>query len=101
MIRFTSHTSSLRRVSAIAAASLLAACTTTSRQEMASTPQAVAPKKTNFYPSTYKAPASEPTLIRDATVLIGNGERIERGDVLIVNGRIEAVGQDVSAPAGA
>lgn len=101
MIRFTTEMRALQRVSAIAAATLLVACSTTAKQEEAAPEsQAVAPK-TSFYPSTYKAPPSEPTLIRDATVLIGNGERIERGDVLIVNGRIEAVGQDVSAPAAA
>jgi imidazolonepropionase-like amidohydrolase len=100
MIRFTTETRSLQRVSAIAAATLLAACSTTAKQEETAPESQVVAPKTSFYPSTYKAPPSEPTLIRDATVLIGNGERIERGDVLIVNGRIEAVGQDVSAPAG-
>ncbi len=102
MIRIRTGRRALQRVSAIAAATLLVACGTTAKQQdSAPASHAVAPKDESLYPSTYKAPPSEPTLIRDATVLIGNGERIEQGDVLIVNGRIEAVGPDVSPPAGA
>lgn len=51
--------------------------------------------------STYTPVPSTPTLLRNGTVLIGNGERIDGGDVLIVDGRIEAVGRDLRAPAGA
>lgn len=50
------------------------------------------------FSSTYVPAASTPTLIRGATVLVGDGNRIDNGDVLIVNGRIEAVGQALSAP---
>ena len=52
-----------------------------------------------FYPSTYKAPASPPTLIRHATVLTGTGTRLENADVLIVDGKIQAVGTALEAPA--
>jgi imidazolonepropionase-like amidohydrolase len=50
------------------------------------------------YPSTYKAPSSPVTLIRGATLLTGVGTRIENGDVLIANGRIDAVGPGLTAP---
>jgi imidazolonepropionase-like amidohydrolase len=40
-------------------------------------------------------------LIRGATVLTGTGTRIDGGDVLIVDGRIAAVGTQLNAPAGA
>lgn len=50
------------------------------------------------YSSTYAAPASPPTLIRGATILTGAGTRIDDGDVLIANGRIEAVGSGLTAP---
>jgi imidazolonepropionase-like amidohydrolase len=50
------------------------------------------------YPSTYKAASSPVTLIRGATLLTGAGTRIENGDVLIANGRIEAVGPGLTAP---
>lgn len=53
------------------------------------------------YPSTYQAAASAPVLIRGATVLTGTGERIDGGDVVMANGRIEAVGRSLQAPAGA
>jgi imidazolonepropionase-like amidohydrolase len=53
------------------------------------------------YTSTYRPVASGPTLIRGATVLTGTGARIDGGDVLIVDGKIAAVGTGLSAPAGA
>ncbi len=53
------------------------------------------------FPSTYRVTDSPPTLIRKATVLTGTGERIDAGDVLMVDGRIEAVGRDLAAPPGA
>ena len=54
-----------------------------------------------FYPSTYQIPASAPTLIRNATVLTGTGTRLDNSDVLIVEGRISAVGSHLTAPANA
>ena len=51
------------------------------------------------FPSTYVPARAAPTLIRHATVLTGTGERLDDADVLIVDGRIEAVGRDLAAPA--
>lgn len=53
------------------------------------------------YPSTYQVPASAPVLIRDATVLIGDGTRMEAADVLLRDGRISAVAVDLEVPADA
>ena len=53
------------------------------------------------YPSTYQVPASAPVLIRDATVLIGDGTRMEAADVLLRDGRIAAVALDLEVPADA
>lgn len=53
------------------------------------------------YSSTYQPPPSGVTLIRNATVLTGAGERIDGGDVLIANGRIAGVGTALTAPADA
>jgi imidazolonepropionase-like amidohydrolase len=53
------------------------------------------------YPSTYKAMPSETTFITNATVLDGKGGRIDGGSVLIVDGKISAVGKNISAPSGA
>ncbi len=53
------------------------------------------------YPSTYQAQTAAPVLIRGATVLTGTGARVDRGDVLIVEGKVAAVGHDLEVPAGA
>src|SRR5262245_5403076 len=45
--------------------------------------------------------AAETLLIRDGRVVTNSGAPIESGDVLIVDGRIAAVGAEVAAPAGA
>src|SRR6185369_4257339 len=56
----------------------------------------------NPYPSTYQPYGGVPTLIRNATVLDGEGGRIDGGSVLLVNGKVQAVGgADLSAPDGA
>src|SRR5882762_7761446 len=53
-----------------------------------------------LYPSTYRVPQNAPTLIRNATVLTGTGTRLDDADVLIVDGKIQAVGQNLQVPAG-
>ena len=53
------------------------------------------------YSSTYQPLPGVPTLIRNATILTGAGERIDGGDVLFQNGRIESVGRALTAPQGA
>jgi imidazolonepropionase-like amidohydrolase len=53
------------------------------------------------FPSTYQPLPSVPTLITGATVLTGTGERLEGASVLMVDGKISAVGVDLEPPAGA
>jgi imidazolonepropionase-like amidohydrolase len=53
------------------------------------------------YPSTYTPFPSQATLIRGGTVMTAAGQVIPNGQVLIVDGRIAAVGATVQAPAGA
>lgn len=55
----------------------------------------------NPYASTYTPFPSRPTVIRNATILTAAGPIIERGAILLQNGRIAAVGQGVTEPAGA
>ncbi|MBB1392035.1 amidohydrolase, partial [Shewanella sp. SG44-6] len=52
---------------------------------------------TNPYPSTYQILPNSTTLLKNAIVLTGTGERIDDADVLIKDGKISAVGQQLSA----
>ncbi|HEY0872016.1 MAG TPA: amidohydrolase family protein [Vicinamibacterales bacterium] len=53
------------------------------------------------YASTYRPFPSRTTIIRNATILTAAGPMIERGSVLIQDGRVAAVGQNVEAPGDA
>jgi len=53
------------------------------------------------YASTYRPMPAVNTLLRGATVLTGTGERLENADVLLVDGKVAALGQGLAAPAGA
>ncbi|MCK8094070.1 amidohydrolase [Pseudoalteromonas sp. 1CM17D] len=55
----------------------------------------------NPYPSTYTPLASKSTLITNATVLTGTGERLDDADVLLVDGKVQQVGKDLSTNADA
>src|SRR3954467_13328218 len=52
------------------------------------------------FPSTYKAPASPPFAIRNATLLTAAGPVIPNGTILVRDGKIVAVGAAVDVPAG-
>ena len=52
------------------------------------------------FASTYKPIANPPTLVRNATLLTGTGTRLDDADLLFENGKISALGQALSAPAG-
>ncbi len=88
-------------ISAIA----LAACSTRGEQPKsasASTPSKPFDWNPDPFPSTYKAYPSRPTVVRNATIYDGEGGRIERGTVVMADGKIVAVGgADLAAPAGA
>lgn len=49
------------------------------------------------YASTYRPLPSEPLILRGATVLIGNGERLDDADVIMRDGKIESVGTGLMA----
>ncbi len=55
----------------------------------------------NPYASTYAPFPSQTTVIRNATILTAAGPVIERGSVLLQDGKVAAVGQNVTVPAGA
>ncbi|MCG7534811.1 amidohydrolase [Pseudoalteromonas sp. OOF1S-7] len=53
----------------------------------------------NPYPSTYQPHSAGSTLITNATVLTGTGERLEETDILLKEGKISQVGKDLSVQA--
>jgi imidazolonepropionase-like amidohydrolase len=58
---------------------------------------------TDPYPSTYKPYPPQATLIAGATILTGTGGRINNGSILIVDGKISAIGaaNEVAPPSNA
>ncbi len=93
----------LRTLIAVLATALLASCAPT-RATRAHAPAAAADDADGAsaaFASTYRAVSAAPVLISGATVLIGDGQRLEGADVLLQDGRIAAVGRQLSAPAGA
>ena len=53
------------------------------------------------FPSTYQTFPRRTTLIRNATIMTAAGPTIQNGSVLLRDGKIAAVGTNVSAPADA
>ncbi|WP_375209695.1 amidohydrolase [Hyphomonas jannaschiana] len=53
------------------------------------------------YPSTYEAFPNAPVLITNATILDGEGAKIDNGSLLLQDGKISAIGADLEAPEGA
>jgi imidazolonepropionase-like amidohydrolase len=51
----------------------------------------------NPYPSTYQALASQTTLLTNATILTGTGERLDNADVLLVDGKVSNVGKNLAS----
>lgn len=57
--------------------------------------------RNNPYPSTYQRIASDPIVISNVTILDGIGGKIEEGAVLLEDGKIVEIGEDVSVPSDA
>lgn len=89
----------LKRSLLFAFALTAAACTTPPPQQ-AAPPAATATTK-NAFPSTYKAVPNAPLVIRHATVLTGTGARLNDTDIVVADGKIQAIGTNALAPAGA
>jgi imidazolonepropionase-like amidohydrolase len=83
----------LRSLIAVAASLSLAACATVATDETED--EGPVP-----FASTYEPQPSVPTLIRGATVFDGAGAELANADVLMQDGRISAVGQNLAAPEG-
>src|SRR5688500_1031630 len=85
----------------IALGVLLAGC---SSARPAAAPQTTTPAPappSDPFPSSYRALPSRPTLITNANVLTATGPMIERGSVLLRDGKIAAVGTNIVPPTDA
>ncbi|TPH16504.1 amidohydrolase [Litorilituus lipolyticus] len=51
----------------------------------------------NPYPSSYQVLPKQDTLLTNATILTGTGERLESADILLVDGKVQQLGTDLSA----
>ncbi len=87
-----------RTGSALLAACLLGACAAPLEKKPDAFPSTA---KRAPYASSYAPSPSPPVLIRGATLLTGAGQKLENADLLLVGGRIGAVGAKIEAPAGA
>ncbi|MBI4410000.1 MAG: amidohydrolase [Gemmatimonadetes bacterium] len=81
------------------AALVLAGCARAAPQPPAPRPEPAAAAEP--FASTYRPLPSQPTLIHNATILTAVGPRLENASILLRDGKIVAVGQDVTAPADA
>ncbi|HZZ36834.1 MAG TPA: amidohydrolase [Caulobacteraceae bacterium] len=87
---------------------LVAGCATTPAKTVTAPPAKPTPLHAGLdpaadvdpFPSTYRPMPSTPTAIVGATVLTGTGAVIEGGTVLVKDGKVEAVGAGLPAPAG-
>jgi len=81
----------------LCAAAFLVACQpSTDKETKSDETEATAP-----FPSTYQPLPSTTTLIANATIIDGVSDEATTGSVLITDGRITAIGNDISAPEGA
>lgn len=80
----------------LSAAALLMACQPSTQDDAKSddTETAIA------FPSTYSPLPSETTFITNARIIDGVNDTISTGSLLITDGRITAIGNDISAPDG-
>ncbi|QJU57781.1 amidohydrolase [Sphingomonas sp. AP4-R1] len=95
---------SIKRISALALLGLAACSASTDakpKSASSSSPKVAEPWTGDPFPSTYHAYAGVPTLLTNATILDGEGARIDNGQILFADGKVVAVGQTVQAPAGA
>ena len=92
----------VQRLSTVALALTLAACSTTGDGEARSASAKTKPAASAEapYPSTYKPYPGRPTALVGATVFDGAGQRIDNGTVLFANGKVVGVGgADLAIPA--
>src|SRR5213083_1865633 len=100
----------LQTIAALVALALTVGCASGGARTMAAAAAAAAPPPATAqdtsgigpqYPSTYKRHPNPPVLIRNATIMTAAGQEIQGGSILFRDGRIVAVGANVTAPTDA
>ena len=89
----------MKRLTAALAVALLAGCASAPPPRSAAGTGPDPGFAADPYPSTYRRIAAPAVLLQHATVLTGTGTRLDDADVLMRDGSIVAVGQDLEAPA--
>jgi imidazolonepropionase-like amidohydrolase len=64
-------------------------------------PGALSTPNANPFPSTYTPFPSRPTAIRNATIFTATGPRLEHATILLRDGKVSAIGTDVTIPTDA
>ena len=84
------------------ALSLLSACASTALNSPESKNSANAGLSASAldvpFASSYKIPESSPSIVRNATIWTGTGEQMLESDIVFVDGKITAIGKELSAP---
>ena len=90
----------MRNIIAASAAFVLGACATAQADQRASavSDEPIPVIEENPFASTYRPYGSVPTVITNANIYDGAGGAVMGGEVLMVDGRVAAVGQSVEAP---
>ena len=91
------YETTLRHLLLVCSVAVLGACTSVAPGAR-STDSGAQPSP---FPSTYKALPGEPTLLVGATVLTGDGARLDNAAVYFADGVVQAVGVGLEAPPGA
>ena len=89
--------SSVNRICCFVVTAVLCGCAAQAARSTRAAPASAG--SAALYASTYQAPPAAPTLIKNATVLTGTGLRLEHADVLLMDGKVSAVGTALTAPA--
>ena len=53
------------------------------------------------FPSTYAPAATDPVLLKNATLLTGTGSRLDNASILLTDGKISALGREIDVPGNA
>lgn len=89
-------------IAAVSAAAILAGCASADAELRSASADAPAAVADDPYPSTYRPYPGVPTAITGAVIYDGEGGRIEGGTIVLVDGRIQAIGgADTPIPEGA